>query len=98
MASGANGPRSVRRSSIDQVQARIPVNVGEQMEIESGCYHHWVLVTNDHTTDAAVLESDHRHKGKGKVRKVLADWDTTEIRSASSRCRFLEGTRSDPGA
>jgi hypothetical protein len=31
---------------------------------ESAGYHHWVLVTNDHTTDAATLESEHRHKAK----------------------------------
>lgn len=43
---------------------RIPVNVGEQLEIESGGYHHWVLVTNDHVTDAATLESEHRHKAQ----------------------------------
>ena len=43
---------------------RIPVNVGEQMEIEYGGYHHWVLVTNDHETDAAMLESEHRHKAQ----------------------------------
>ncbi|HYN35307.1 MAG TPA: IS1380 family transposase, partial [Ilumatobacteraceae bacterium] len=44
------------------VVKRIPVNIGEQMEIESGGYHHWVLVTNDHDTDAVALESEHRHK------------------------------------
>ncbi|MGH2806446.1 MAG: IS1380 family transposase [Actinomycetota bacterium] len=43
---------------------RIPVSIGEQMEIESGGYHHWVLVTNDHITDAATLESEHRHKAQ----------------------------------
>ena len=43
---------------------RIPVSVGEQMEIEGAGYHHWVLVTNDHTTDAATLESEHRHKAE----------------------------------
>ncbi len=44
------------------VVKRIPVNVGEQMELETAGYHHWVLVTNDHATDAATLESEHRHK------------------------------------
>ena len=43
---------------------RIPVNVGEQLEIETGGYHHWVLVTNDHATDAVELESEHRHKAR----------------------------------
>ena len=43
---------------------RIRANVGEQMEIESTGYHHWVLVTNDHVTDPATLESEHRHKAQ----------------------------------
>ena len=46
------------------VVKRIAVNVGEQMEIETGSYHYWVLVTNDHATDAATLESEHRHKAQ----------------------------------
>lgn len=46
------------------VVKRISVTVGEQLEIESAGYHHWVLVTNDHTTDAATLESEHRHKAQ----------------------------------
>jgi hypothetical protein len=46
------------------VVKRIPVGVGEQLEIESSGYHHWVLVTNDHTRDAAMLESEHRHKAQ----------------------------------
>jgi hypothetical protein len=46
------------------VVKRIRVNVGEQMELGSAGYHHWVLVTNDHDTDAATLESEHRHKAQ----------------------------------
>lgn len=46
------------------VVKRIPVNVGEQMEIETAGYHHWVIVTNDHASDAAALESEHRHKAQ----------------------------------
>ena len=46
------------------VVKRIRANVGEQLEIESAGYHHWVLVTNDHDTDAATLESEHRHKAQ----------------------------------
>lgn len=46
------------------VVKRIPVGVGEQLDIESAGYHHWVHVTNDHLTDAATLESEHRHKAK----------------------------------
>jgi hypothetical protein len=34
------------------------------MEIETGGYHHWVLVTNDHATDAVTLEDEHRHKAQ----------------------------------
>jgi Transposase DDE domain group 1 len=43
---------------------RIPVNVGEQMDLETAGYHYWVLVTNDHATDPATLESEHRHKAQ----------------------------------
>jgi hypothetical protein len=46
------------------VVKRIPINVGEQAEIETGGFHCWVHVTNDHTTDAATLESEHRHKAQ----------------------------------
>ncbi len=46
------------------VVKRIRANVGEQMELETAGYHHWVLVTNDHATDAATLESEHRHKAQ----------------------------------
>jgi len=55
-----HGDRVFRR----YVVKRIPVAVGEQLEIESAGYHHWVLVTNDHATDAATLESEHRHKAQ----------------------------------
>ena len=44
------------------VVKRIPRNHGEQLDLESGAYNYWVLVTNDHTADAAALESEHRHK------------------------------------
>ncbi len=46
------------------VVKRIPVNIGDQMEIETGSFHYWVLVTNDHTSDAAALECEHRHKAQ----------------------------------
>ena len=46
------------------VVKRIPVKVGEQLEIETGGYHHWVLVTNDRATDAVTLEVEHRHKAQ----------------------------------
>jgi hypothetical protein len=44
------------------VVKRIPRNHGEQLDLESGAYNYWVLVTNDLTADAGVLESEHRHK------------------------------------
>jgi hypothetical protein len=46
------------------VVKRIPVNVGEQMELGTAGYHYWVLVTNDHAADPATLESEHRHKAQ----------------------------------
>jgi len=46
------------------VVKRIAVRIGDQMEIESAGYHHWVLVTNDRVTDAASLEAEHRHKAQ----------------------------------
>jgi len=59
------GYRMVREKIFRRyIVKRIPVNVGEQLEIESAGYHHWVLVTNDHTTDAARLEAEHRHKAQ----------------------------------
>ena len=44
------------------VVKRIPKNDGEQLDLESGAYNYWVLVTNDHTSGAPALESEHRHK------------------------------------
>ena len=41
---------------------RIPKNHGDQLDLETGAYNYWVLVTNDHAADAAALESEHRHK------------------------------------
>jgi hypothetical protein len=46
------------------VAKRIPINVGEQAELETAGYHYWVLVTNDPESDPAVLESEHRHKAQ----------------------------------
>jgi hypothetical protein len=46
------------------VVKRIPIKVGEQADLETGGFHYWVLVTNDHDSDAAVLESEHRHKAQ----------------------------------
>ena len=44
------------------VVKRIPKGHGEQLDLESGAYHYWVLVTNDHAADGPALESEHRHK------------------------------------
>jgi len=44
------------------VVKRIAKNHGEQLDLESGVYNYWVLVTNDHTSSAPALESEHRHK------------------------------------
>jgi hypothetical protein len=44
------------------VVKRIAKNQGEQLDLETGAYNYWVLVTNDHAADAAALESEHRHK------------------------------------
>jgi len=44
------------------VVKRIAKNHGEQLDLETGAYNYWVLVTNDHAADAAALESEHRHK------------------------------------
>lgn len=46
------------------VVKRIPVAVGEQTSLETGGYHYWVLVTNDHHRPAPELESEHRHKAE----------------------------------
>ena len=46
------------------VVKRIPVNIGAQLDIENGGYHHWVLVTNDRAADAVTLEAEHRHKAQ----------------------------------
>lgn len=43
---------------------RIPIAVGEQAELATLGYHYWVHVTNDHTSEPAVLESEHRHKAQ----------------------------------
>jgi hypothetical protein len=44
------------------VVKRIEVPPGTQASLWEGGYRYWVLVTNDHTTDAAQLEWEHRQK------------------------------------
>jgi Transposase DDE domain group 1 len=43
---------------------RIPIADGEQPTLDSGDYHYWVLVTNDHQADPTTLEAEHRHKAQ----------------------------------
>jgi Transposase DDE domain group 1 len=41
---------------------RIEIPPGRQASLWEGGYRYWIFVTNDHTTDAAVLEAEHRQK------------------------------------
>lgn len=58
------------------VVKRIPIEVGEQPTLESGGYHYWVLVTNDHHRSAPELESAHRHKAEveGGMRELKSNF------------------------
>lgn len=64
------------------VVKRIPIPVGEQAELESRGYHYFVLVTNDHTTAAPVLESEHRHKAQVEqgVRELKENFGLSVLR------------------
>ncbi len=44
------------------VVKRIAIAPGEQATLETAGYRYWVSVTNDHSTDAPTIESEHRHK------------------------------------
>jgi hypothetical protein len=61
---------------------RIPIDVGEQPTLDSGGYHHWVLVTNDHQRSATELESEHRHKAQveGGMRELKANFGLHALR------------------
>jgi hypothetical protein len=41
---------------------RIDIPPGRQASLWEGGYRYWIFVTNDHATDAAVLEAEHRQK------------------------------------
>jgi hypothetical protein len=41
---------------------RIEIPPGRQASLWEGGYRYWIFVTNDHVTDAAVLEAEHRQK------------------------------------
>ncbi len=61
---------------------RIPVGVGEQPRLDSNGYHYWVLVTNDHTTPAPILEAEHRHKAQVEsgVRELKSNFGLHALR------------------
>ncbi len=44
------------------VVKRIEILPGRQASLWEGGYRYWIFVTNDHATDAAVLEAEHRQK------------------------------------
>ena len=44
------------------VVKRIQIPPGRQASLWEGGYRYWVFVTNDHVSDAAVLEGEHRQK------------------------------------
>jgi hypothetical protein len=64
------------------VVKRIAIAPGEQAELETAGYRCWVLVTNDHTTDAAALESEHRHKAlvESGVRELKENFGLSVLR------------------
>ena len=64
------------------VVKRIAISPGEQASLETAGYHHWVLVTNDHTTDAPTLESEHRHKAlvESGVRELKENFGLSVLR------------------
>lgn len=64
------------------VVKRIAISPGEQAELETAGYHYWVAVTNDHTTDAPALESEHRHKAlvESGVRELKENFGLSVLR------------------
>lgn len=64
------------------VVKRIPRNHGEQLDLETGAYNYWVLITNDHTADTASLESEHRHKAQveGGMRELKENFGLEVLR------------------
>jgi hypothetical protein len=44
------------------VVKRIQIPPGKQATLWEGGYRYWIFATNDHTSDAAVLEAEHRQK------------------------------------
>lgn len=64
------------------VVKRIPIEVGEQVTLEAGAFHYWVLVTNDHDASAPGLESEHRHKAlvEGGMRELKSNFGLHALR------------------
>jgi hypothetical protein len=61
---------------------RIPVGIGEQPTLDSGGFHYWVLVTNDHRRTGPDLESEHRHKAQVEagMRELKANFGLHALR------------------
>lgn len=64
------------------VVKRIPRKHGEQMTLEDGAHHYWVLVTNDGSSSAPALESEHRHKAmvEGGMRELKSNFGLHALR------------------
>ncbi len=64
------------------VVKRILIAPGEQASLETGGYRYWVLVTNDHATDAVTLEAEHRHKAnvEAGVRELKSNFGLSALR------------------
>jgi DDE family transposase len=64
------------------VVKRILIAPGEQASLETGGYRYWVLVTNDHTTDAITLEDEHRHKAnvEAGMRELKSNFGLSVLR------------------
>ncbi len=64
------------------VLKRIAIAPGEQATLEEAGYRYWVFVTNDHTTDAPTLESEHRHKAlvEGGMRELKENFGLDVLR------------------
>ena len=61
---------------------RAAVEIGQQLTLEEGAHRYWVLVTNDQTTPAPVLESEHRHKAdvENGVRELKSNFGLHALR------------------
>lgn len=71
-----------RRQFRRYVVKRIPLEVGEQASLDTGGYHYWVFVTNDHERSPAELECEHRHKAdvESGMRELKSNFGLDAIR------------------